>query len=710
MPIMTRMRESMPVVLFGLLIIFLITIIFEWGMDYLGIRGNRNDVVGKINGTKITYPEFSNTLKVLSDNIKAQTGKEPDEDQLKNLRDQAWQGLITQNLVEAEIKRLGLTVTDQELIDWVRGPNPPEELRRNFIDSTGQFRRDVYDEFLSNPNQFLRDPSGRDPNYGTAWLAKYEKDLRQRRLNEKLQSLILATVRVSEGEVRQRYIEQNQKINAQYALFDAATVADNDVQITDADLRAYYDENIDQFKFDATRTLKYVYLQEKPSATDSSMREKDIDEAASRARKGADFMQLESTYSDQPDSGAFYRHGELSPEVEAAVFAAKPGDIVGPMLDNGTYRLMKILDEKQGANEYIRASHILIPVEGTADTMAAKRQAEQIAREARQGKDFAALAREYSKDPSNASKGGDLGWFTHGRMVAPFDKAAFAAKVGEIVGPVRTQFGWHIIKVTGRDKRELKFASISIKIDASTQTKNDLLDRARDFAYNCRESEFTKEAQQTGLDVREAQVQEKSTLVPGLGVNEAITKWAFGAKLNAVADPFTLPGGYVVPTVVAIKPAGVRPFEEVKESLRPAVLRKKKIEKVMQIAAEARAKLGSTDSLKNVLQSYPAAKVGDTGEFTAAGFIPGLGRDLAFIGAAEELEPGKISNPVQGQRGAYLIDVLSRTAFDSTAFASSRAMLENQMLQEKKGRFLNDWLTKLRDQAEIVDNRDAFYR
>ncbi len=710
MPIMTRMRESMPVVLFGLLILFVVMIVFEWGMDYLGIRGARNDAVGAINGTKITYPQFSDMVKALSDNMKAQTGKEPDEDQQKTLRDQAWQALITQNLVEAQIKRLGLTVTDQELVDWVRGPNPPEDLRRNFIDSTGNFRRDVYDEFLSNPNQFLRDPAGRDPNYGTTWLAKYETDLRQRRLNEKLQSLIMATVRVSEGEVRQRFIEQNQKIDAQYALFDAAAIGDNDVPVTDADLKAYYDENIDQFKFDATRMLKYVYLQNKPSASDSSMREKDITEAATQAKSGTDFLQLVSMYSDQPDSGAFFRHGELSPAVEAAVFAAKPGDIVGPILDNGTYRLMKVLGERQSANEYVHASHILLPVEGTADTMAVKRQAEQIAREAKQGKDFAQLAREYSKDPSNASKGGDLGWFTHGRMVAPFDKAAFGAKVGEVVGPVRTPFGWHIIKVTGRDNREMKVASINIKIEASSQTKSDLSDRARDFALNCRESDFAKEAQATGLEVRQTQVEEKSTLVPGLGVNEAITKWAFGAKLNAVADPFILPGGDVVATVSEIKPAGVRPFAEVKESLRPAVLRKKKIEKAMQIAAEVRAKLGPSDSLKNAVQTFPGAKVAETGEFTASGFIQGVGRDLAFIGAAETLEPGKISNPVQGQRGAYLIDVISRTPFDSTTYAARRGTIENQMLQEKKSRFLNDWLTKLRESAEIVDNRDVFYR
>lgn len=710
MPIMTRMRESMPVVLFGLLIIFLITIIFEWGMDYLGIRGTGGEIIGKINGTKITYPEFSQMLDVLTNNMKAQTGKDPDDQQLKTLRDQAWQAIVTQNLVDEEIKRLGLTVTDQELIDWVRGPNPPEDLKRNFIDSTGQFRRDVYDEFLSNPNQFLRDPSGRDPNYGTTWLANYEKSLRERRLNEKLQSLIMAEVRVSDGELERSYLDENQKIDAKYAAFDASMVGDNDVQVTDADLKAYYDDNIDQFKYDESRTLKYVYLPDLPSQSDTTMRQKDIAEALASAKSGMDFQQLVNTYSDQPDSGAYFSHGELSPAVEAEVFSAKPGDIVGPILDNGTYRLIKVVAERKGQNEYIRASHILIPVEGVADTMAAKREAEQIAREAKQGKDFAQLAREYSKDPSNASRGGDLGWFTRGRMVAPFEKAAFGARVGEVVGPVRTPFGWHIIKVTGRDDRELRLLSINMKIEASSQTKNDIRDRARDFAYNCRQSEFTKEAQVTGFDVREAQVQKKSSLVPGLGVNEAMVKWAFDAKLNAVSDPFSLTGGYVVATVAEIKPAGVRPFEEVKASLRPAVLRKKKIERAMAIAKEARGKLAAGDSLSKIDGMFPGVRVQETGLFSPGGAVPGIGRDPAFLGAVEVLEPGKISEPIQGQRGAYLIQVLSRTPFDSTAFAAQRASIESRLLQEKKGRFLNDWLARLRERADIQDNRDLFFR
>jgi len=707
MPLMTRMRDSMPTILFLLLIAFLITIVFDWGMGYFGLRGSdRADVMGKVNGTKISYREFSTLLKNYTDAQKAQSGTDPDENQLKQIREQVWQSLVTQELVNEEIRRLGITVTDQELVDWVRGDNPPEDLKRNFIDSTGQFRKDLYDEFLSNPGQFFRE-SQSDPEYGSRWLAQYEKSLRQRRLQEKLQSLIGASVRVSEGEMHQRFAEQNLKFDARYAFFDPGTlVKDDDIQVSDADLRAYYDENMDQYKVEAFRKLKYVLFPEKPSASDSAARWKDIEDAATKARGGEDFLQIVYTYSEKPDSGVFFRHGELNPTLESAVFAARVGDIVGPIPASDGLHLVKVLGERTSAQEYIHASHILLQL--GPDSANVKQLAQEIVRWAREGKDFAALARQYSKDPGSAQQGGDLGWFTKGRMVPAFEAAAMRAKPGEIVGPVRTQFGLHIIKVIGKDARELKLANVLMTITASSQTKNDLVDRARDFAYLAKSSEFVKEAQGMGFDVRESQVQEKGGVVPGIGINESITRWAFNNKAGSVSDPFEVNNGYAVFVVSEVHEAGVKPFEEVKESLKPTVLRKKKIERVEQIATELRGKLVAGDSIAKLEQLNPVVKVQETGSFTLAGSVPGVGRDMNFMGAVTGLKVGEISPAVEGMRGAYIIQLESRTDFDSSAYAAQRTQMESRMLQEKRQRFVQDWLAKLKEKAEVEDYRDMF--
>jgi parvulin-like peptidyl-prolyl isomerase len=705
------MRDNMPVILFGLLITFLITIVFEWGMDYLGLRSRGGDVVGKINGRTIHYKEFADLLKSYSDNQKAQTGNDPDETQMQQARDQVWQSLVMQEILEEEIHRLGLTVTDQELVDWVRGDNPPEDLRRNFVDSTGQFRRDMYDQFLSNPNQFIRDPKGVEADFGTRWLAEYERTLRLRRLQEKLQSIVSASVRVSEGELRERFIDQNEKFGALFATFDANTlVKDDAVTLTDADVKAYYEDNLDQYRYEATRKLKYVLFPEAASGADSLARQRDIEDAAAKAKSGMDFIQLVYTYADKPDSGAYFGHGEMNPTLENAVFNAKVGDVVGPILDADGYHLLKVLDERTSGKEFIKASHILLTLQSEPDSNAVKTLAGKVAKEARAGKDFASLAKEYSKDVVSAQRGGDLGWFTRGRMTPAFEKAAFDASLGEIVGPVRTPFGLHIIKVTGRDSRELKVANITLKIAPSAQTKNDLLDRARDFAYNARESEFSKEAQQTGFDAREVQIQEKGGVIPGIGVNQAISKWAFESKVGAVSEPFTLNNGYVVCEVSEAKDAGIRTFDEVKESIRPLALRKKKIEAANAMAAELRAKLASSDSLTKIRELNPAIPVQETGQFTLAGAIPGVGRDLSFIGAVSGLQVGQISPPVQSQRGAYLIQLLSRSTFDSSAYNAQRGALESRLLQDKRNRFFADWLEKLKEKADVEDRRDVFFR
>jgi peptidylprolyl isomerase/peptidyl-prolyl cis-trans isomerase D len=706
MPIMTRMRDSMPIILFGLLIAFLITIIFEWGMDYLGIRSGTQELLGNINGRKVTYQEFSELVRSLSEQQKARTGQDPDETQTQQIREQVWQSLITQTLVEQEIQRLGLTVSDQEIVDWVRGDNPPEDLRRYFIDSTGMFNRAMYDQFLSNPNQFIQDPSGADPNYGTRWLADYEKNLRQRRLQEKLQSLLTATVRVGEGEILRRYTEQSVTYNVLYAAFDAnSLVKDEEVSVTDADLKAYYDEHLDQYKIEAVRNLKYVFLPESPVAADTAERQKDIAEAAAKARAGEDFLYLLASYSDRPDSGAYFAPGELTPELGQAVAAAKTGDVVGPLLEGDTWKVVKVLDQRAGKNEFVRARHILFPLRG--DTVAVKAQAQSVLAMARSGKDFAALAAEYSKDGS-APRGGDLGWFGRGTMVAPFEQAAFKARPGDVVGLVRTQFGLHIIKVEARSNREVKLATISAKITPSPQTRSDLFERARDFAYNARESEFTREAQALGFEVRDAQVQEKGGFIAGLGVHEGLTRWAFKEKVGEVSEPFTVPGGYAVVTIVESKEAGVRPLEEVKETLRPLVLREKKLERAAQMASQIKSQLSPGDSLTKIRQINPAIPVTETGPFVAAGTVPGVGRDPRFIGATEGLPPGAISGPVEGLRGAYLLQLLSRSGFDSTAYAAQREMLASRLLAEKRSQFVNDWLQQLREQAEIEDNRDLY--
>jgi hypothetical protein len=249
---------------------------------------------------------------------------------------------------------------------------------------------------------------------------------------------------------------------------------------------------------------------------------------------------------------------------------------------------------------------------------------------------------------------------------------------------------------------------VSSKVEPSSQTKTDIQERARDFAATARETDFTKEAQQLGFEVRETQVQEKGGVVPGVGVNEHITKWAFDKKVGSVSEPFTVQGGLAVFTIVEAKNQGVRSFDEVKESLRPLALRKKKIERAKQIAADLRSKLAAGDSLTKVRELNPAIPVQYAGPFTTGGSVPGVGRDLAFMGGVMGLKVGEISPAIQGARGAYLIQLLSRTEVDSAAYAVQRESIRSRFLQEKRSRFFGEWIEALKAKADIDDRRNVY--
>ena len=167
-------------------------------------------------------------------------------------------------------------------------------------------------------------------------------------------------------------------------------------------------------------------------------------------------------------------------------------------------------------------------------------------------------------------------------------------------------------------------ASIVIPIEPCSQTRSEVFQRAQDYAYNAGESgDFAKEAESVGLEVKEAQIQEEGGVIPGLGVNEGATRWAFKSDVGDVSEPFAVTGGYAVFTVKEVRDEGVRPLAELEESVRPMAVRKKKIERSAVIANEARALLADGDSLTRLSSLRPDVRVQLTGQFTFELLHPG---------------------------------------------------------------------------------------
>ena len=243
------------------------------------------------------------------------------------------------------------------------------------------------------------------------------------------------------------------------------------------------------------------------------------------------------------------------------------------------------------------------------------KQANELIARARKGEDFADLAKQYSSEPGASTSGGELGWFGKGRMVKPFEDVALKGRPGQILGPVKTQFGIHIIKIEGRDSREVKIADIDLPIKTSSQTKDDAMQRAQDFAFVAKDGKFEKDAEGLGLQVRETPSFQKGGMIPGIGVNESVLKFAFEKDLGDVSEAYEVNGGVAVFKISEVKKDGVRPFDEVKNFLRPRVVRKKKMAMMKEMVEKQRASMNDSVDLSSLVASDPRISVQSTGQF-----------------------------------------------------------------------------------------------
>ncbi|MBI3003799.1 MAG: peptidylprolyl isomerase [Ignavibacteriales bacterium] len=700
MALMTQIRDSMTTLFAVLAVLFIILIVFDWGMDYTGTRGQgaNADVLGMINGREVSYRDFSERLRREVEQRREQIKTEVDEETERQLRGQVWNALVDETLLEQEIDRLGIFVTDEEIVDVIRGPNPPEFLVQRFRDSAGTFHREEYLQAIMAPENKQA-------------MVQVEEIIRQQLKRQKVQSLLFASVHVTEGEVYQRFSDRNIAMEADYVLFDPnRIVPDSSVVLTDDEVEKFYRAHPDEFKVKAARRLKYVVFNQLPSAADSAAVWNEMTRLQSQSTSGMDFEDLARTYSEVPITDAYFKHGELTREKESVVFSARKGQIVGPVKDFDGYHLIKLADERQGKDEFVKASHILLRSVPGPDSAKVIQKARDLARRARAGEDFAALARENSQDFGSAQVGGELGWTGKGGWVKEFEEAAFRARTNEIMGPVRTQFGWHIIKVTGKDKREVKIIDIVMRVKSSAQTVDEALQRANDFSYLATEEGFEKSAEVSQYEVRETPEFSKASMVPGIGINDAVMSFAFKGKLGQVSEPISVAGGVAVFKISGITEDGVRPFQDVKNIARSLAMKDAKMAKLREHADAFYKTLTPSTDLLNAAKSIANVTAQKTGSFKATDFPVGIGRDPRFIGKSLALKPGELSEPFEGQRGFYLMKLISKTDFDSTRYSAERSSLREQILQEKRNRIVSEWIVSLRQAADIEDNRDRFYR
>jgi len=565
MAMMAKMRSLAPAFILSVGVLFVLFMVIS-DSNVLEALGARSNNVGSVNGKDISYQEFSNFLDRAIENQKAQTGQEIPEENMDQFRDQVWDAIVTQTLTEYQIKKFGIKVTDEEVRDYILGPNPPEFLKKNFIDSTGKFNREMYESALFDARNKKA-------------LVEAEEVVRQQLLSQKLQSYLLATVSVGDAELKQKFIDQNIKMQAEFVSVDLNSFPDADFKTPEDEVKKYYNEHPDQFTVRAERKLKFVFFKIQPSRNDSDGILKNLQNVMLKAKNDtASFKYFCDIYSEVPYSKDTMDITQLPTALLDNFDDSRIGTMIGPFSANNTYGIYQISGTVPSNEVLAKASHILI--KSTGDDVKDLAEATRVYNEVMSGMDFSTAAAKYSSDLGNAKNGGELGWFGKGRMVKEFEEACFNGPMGVIQKPVKTNYGYHVIKVTGKTSKKYIVEKIINSIKPSATTRDDIYNQANDFAYVAEKNGFEKEAELSKYKIEETPAfNEESSYLPTIGVNKSLLKFAFENGLNTLSQVFKGNNGYVVAKVSEVINQGVRKFEDVQKQAQALLLKDKKYNK-----------------------------------------------------------------------------------------------------------------------------------
>ncbi len=607
---MRTLRENTVVVLWILVIAFVATIVFSWGMGgFDQVSGGQQTDVATVNGQDLDIQEYERLITGRLQREQTEDNR-PDENQIRTARRRSWDDLINLTLERQTLARLDLGVSDLEVSDKVLYFPPEYVTQDSSYQVAGAFDTTKWHDLL------------RSPNVRSA-LQNMESNYRMQIPLQKLRTRILASTVVSEASLRDDFLQKNQTALADYLLFPYSKFEVDSATIDEQELRAWYDEHREEFRVPEKRVVEYVHFKLEPSREDS-------------------------------------------------------------------------LD--------------------------AVDQVEYLQRQLEQGESFDELAAAYSTDASNAEQGGDLGWFGRGRMVPPFDEVAFAAEVGELAGPVETRFGLHLIKVNGHEEREndagereemVRAQHILIKVEPSSMTHSDLRARADAVYQQCREGDdFHVLSAERGYELQEAQPVAMGPTVPGIGRNQRANDLIFRALEGEVLLPvFSSRDGWYVYHLKEIQSEGISGFEESRD-------------KVFRGATGDRQKRLALEAARNFLAAHPglaeldSSHAGEDSEFGALAeptkinqFLRGgIGRDQAFSAALFTVEPGVLSEPVEGDRGVFLIfctrrddpqEILAR--YDE----ERETRFDEEFDRLRKGAY-GSWTRWVKERSVIEDHRVSF--
>ena len=617
--------------------------------------GNQNqNIVGEINGEDIDMIQFNAIFEQLSYNFSLNNGRSPNNQELSGIRDQAWEKLINDISYVEQYKELGLSVSDRESVDMVQGDNIHPMILEAFTDpNTGVFN-------IDNVIGYLQNLSNQPVNQQQAWFS-FESNLKPMRLRTKYDNLLSLTTNVNTLQSKSEYFKLSNTVNLSYYFVPYYKIPDSLFDVSNNEMKRFLSKNKDDYKQEESRSINYLYFPLEPSQDDSSFYRNEITEIISSLNSGqindSTFALLNSDgFNPYMRFNADELPDELVDKEEGYVsdYQFKDGGIV-------VYKLSGISDDKEFK---ARAKHILLKF-NDQDKNSVRSEASRILSLLRNGSDFDETARTYSQDGS-ASNGGDLGWFSEGRMVAPFEDAVFArTRSGLIPRVIESEFGFHIIYVTQpKTKKSYLVTTILKEIIPSDNTRNNIYRDAEMFKIDAMSSNtsFKNFSEENGYKIiTEQDLDKNASNLSDVDNARSVILWSYDDSRDNddISDVIELDDGYIVAHLSDIKKEGTKDISDVENSIRKSVINDKKYEYVSELVK-------GYSSLEDIKSTFEYGEIYETPDLDFnTNSIQNVGFAPEAIGVAFSMQDNELTKPIKIDDGVIVLKLNQKNMADS---------------------------------------------
>jgi peptidyl-prolyl cis-trans isomerase D len=658
--------------------------------------------IGEIGGEYISYQDYDLRLQNLLEIYKLSGRTNIDEATTETMREQTWQQMVREKILDTQYKKLGIGVSTEEVDELVLGNNPHQIVQQLFTDQkTGMFNKSFLVSFLKQTEV--------DETAKKYWLI-FENEIENDRMNTKYNNLVAKGLFVTskQAEFDKNLVANN--VDFSYILKNYSAVSDSSVSVSGSEIESYYSKHKDGYKRTALRDIEYVTFDVIPSEDDIKQTEQWINKTKEEFVTAADPVQFINLTADSRYVGFFTPLSGVAENLKDYVKKEDLTNIFGPYIEDGSYKLSKLLAVADRPDS-VHARHILISPNQTRTMDVVKRQADSLVKLVKSGISFEAIAMANSDDQGSAQIGGDLGWFQEGKMVVPFSNACFSGKKGDIK-TVETTFGIHIIEILAQSKNTRKYnvGTIDRKILAGTITNQKAYSEASQFAgTNDTYEKFSKSIAEKSLNKRVASsITPQQKTLPGLDNPRSLIMSLFQAEKskiildNSQQAVFEVGDKYVVAYCTKAQEEGIAPVKDVENDIRFLLIKDKKAE---VISAEFSKNNGAGKTLDDIARTMGLIVQEATQINFKSYTVQGAGNEPALIGAASVLKQGIVTGAVKGANGVFMLSANNVT----TSAGEDLKILQDRLKVNFQMRGNYEAYESLRKGANIIDKRYKFY-